>query len=58
MGIVFKPEPLPLNRDGMSPEEKRAWYHRVRANAVGLMERQRKAFPFLGLRRPPPKPAI
>jgi hypothetical protein len=58
MGIVFKPEPLPPNWDGMTLDEKRAWYHRVRGDAVALMERQRSAFPFLGLRRPPPKPAI
>lgn len=58
MGIVFKPEPPPPGFHDMSHEEKTACYRRVRADAVGLMERQRKAFPFLGLRRPPPKPAI
>jgi hypothetical protein len=54
MGLVFKPEPLPPNWEGMSLEEKRAWYRRVRADAVALMDRQRRAFPFLWLRRPPP----
>jgi hypothetical protein len=53
MGIVFKPDPRPPNWAAMTLEDKRAWYYRVRAGAVALMDRQCKAFPFLGLRRPP-----
>lgn len=56
MGVVFKPAPLPANWETMTLEEKRSWYRWARGLAVAAMESQRRAFPFLGLARPPAPP--